>query len=148
MAENGRAERSHVLILALASGAAVRDAARQSGFSERTIYRRLKDAKFRQRVKSAQANMLERGVAMLADSCCDSVQTLRKALQSPDDRVKISAARSILMLAGRLHQSVELEERLAALESRLVDYRGIISNDHRPTTDTPRNGHAPATAPR
>jgi hypothetical protein len=43
--------------------------------------------------------------------------TLRKLLRSDDAKVRLGAARSILESVGKLQESVDLEDRLAALEA-------------------------------
>jgi hypothetical protein len=120
MAENGKEERADArLLTALAAGATVRDAARRAGVSERTAHRRLADPAFRQRVTEARAEMVERALGQLADGASEAVGTLRKLLKAKADPVKLSAARTILEVGNKLRESVELQQRIAALEQRL-----------------------------
>jgi len=54
------------LILALAAGATVREAAEQAGISERTAHRRLADADFRRAVDEARGRMFDAALGRLA----------------------------------------------------------------------------------
>jgi hypothetical protein len=120
MAENGKEARADALLLtALAAGATIRGAARRAGVSERTAHRRLADPAFRQRVTEARAEMVERALGQLADGSSEAVGTLRKLLKAKADFVKLSAARTILEMGNKLRESVELQQRIAALEERL-----------------------------
>jgi len=59
MAENGRRKGDAALLLALASGETVRDAARLAGIGERTATRRLADSTFRRRAVELRAEMMQ-----------------------------------------------------------------------------------------
>lgn len=114
---SGRHGADDQLIALLAGGATNADAAKSAGISERTVYRRMQDPAFRQRVTEARASLIERAVAQLAASASQAVSTLTDLLgfeYPPAQRV--SAARSILELGVKLRESVELEQRIAALE--------------------------------
>jgi len=50
MAHNGKLKPDDTLVLALARGLTVRQAAGEAGFGERTAHRRLADTEFRRRV--------------------------------------------------------------------------------------------------
>ena len=65
MAENGRQKRHDVLVLALAAGQAVRNAAASAGVSERTAFRRLADPDFRRQVHEARAALVQQAVGKL-----------------------------------------------------------------------------------
>src|SRR5262249_42718410 len=56
-AENGRRRGDNALLLALASGQTVRDAARLAGIGERTATRRLADPAYRRRVAELRAEI-------------------------------------------------------------------------------------------
>ena len=57
---NGRKNADNKVILALACGATIESAARQSGVSETTIYRRLNEPSFQLRLREVQADILNR----------------------------------------------------------------------------------------
>lgn len=126
MTENGRQKPRKgeaALLAALAAGATVRDAARQAGISERTASRCMEDPGFRQRVQEAKAEIVARAASQLADAATDAAKTLRDLLEAEADSIKLGAARAILELGTKLRESVELEQRLAALEAGLETRR-------------------------
>lgn len=110
---------TETLILALACGATVEAAARQSGVSDRTVYRRLNEPRFRARVREARAEMVKRAAGMLTAAAGESVRTLL-ALQkdSVTPAVRLGAARAVLELGIKVREMVELEDRIAVLEER------------------------------
>ncbi len=118
MAGSGRKNGDSTLVLALAAGTTVKEAAEQVGVGERTVYRRLEDAEFQRRVAAARSEMLSRGVGMLADATTEAVSTMRKLLAAKSESVQLAAARAILELASRLRESVELEQRITELEQQ------------------------------
>jgi hypothetical protein len=123
MAENGRRKGDDALLLALASGQTVRDAAHAAGVGERTATRRLSDPTFRQRVAEFRAEMVGRATGRLADGMTAAADTLRQLLSAEGASVRLAAARAILELANRLRQDVDLEQRLLAVEQRLLALR-------------------------
>lgn len=88
-----------LLVVALAAGATVKEAAEKAGVSERTAWRRLTDAGFRRCVAEAKAALVTRAVATLADGATKAAETLVAVLESPDPRAQIAAAKVILDLA-------------------------------------------------
>ena len=118
MAEIGRRKGDAALLLALAAGQTVRDAARSAGIGERTATRRVADLDFRRRVAELRAEMVGRALGRMADGMTDAADTLRALLTAEGESVRLGAARSILELGNKLRESVELEQRLQALEER------------------------------
>ena len=123
MAENGRRKGEAALLVALASGMTVRDAAVAAGIGERTATRRVTDPGFRRQVAQLRAHMVQRALGRLADASVQAVDTLRALLSAEADTVKLGAARAILELGNRLRETVELEERIAALEQQQTGWR-------------------------
>lgn len=105
-----------LLIGALASGVSVEVAAKMAGISIRTAYRRLSDPAFARRLTEARDELMRQTLAELIDSASEAVATLRGLLKSPDDRVKLNAAKSTLDQLLRLRETLTLNERLVALE--------------------------------
>ena len=116
MAARGRKNADDALTVALAVGATVQEAARKAGIGERTVYRRLADPAFRRRVAELRGEMIGRALGKMADGMTAAADTLRKLLKAEGESVRLGAARSILELGNKLRESVELEERLCALE--------------------------------
>ncbi len=119
MARAGKKKAAAALLLALACGATVENAARKAGVSERTVYRRLAEPEFRRQLTDLRTDMVQRAAAMLTAASMEAVKNL-VALQNPSisAAVRLGAARSILELGTKLRESAGLEERLAALEQR------------------------------
>ena len=108
------------LVLALACGASPESAALKSGLSPRTVYRRLADPAFRERVNQVRADLARRAAAMLTAAGLGAVQTLTTLQESASsESVRLGAARAVLELGCKLRDVVELAERVAALEARL-----------------------------
>ena len=118
MAEIGRRKGDAALLLALAGGQTLRDAAASAGIGERTATRRVAEPEFRRRVAELRGEMVGRALGRMADGMTDAADTLRALLQAEGESVRLGAARSILELGNKLRESVELEERLSALERR------------------------------
>jgi hypothetical protein len=85
MAEIGRRKRDPALLLALASGQTVRDAARSAGIGERTATRRVADPDFRRWVAELRAEMIGRALGQLPDGITEAAGTLRKLLAADGD---------------------------------------------------------------
>jgi hypothetical protein len=118
MAENGRKNRDTALLTALAGGATVRQAAEQAGVSERTAFRRLADADFAREVDILRAEMVRRAWGKMADGMAEAADTLRQLLRAESESVRLGACRAALEMGVELRESVELEQRLQALEER------------------------------
>ncbi|CEF49318.1 unnamed protein product [uncultured bacterium] len=118
MAEIGRKKGVSALLMALAAGKSVREAARAAGVSERTATRRLADPAFHRRVAELRAEMMGRAVGTMADGAADAAATLRKLLKAKGESVRLGACRALLELGVKLRESVDFEARLAALEGK------------------------------
>jgi hypothetical protein len=116
---NSRKPEGETLVLALACGATVEAAARQADVSERTVYRRLQDPKFRTQVREARAEMVRRAAGMLTAAAGESVRTLLVLQKAPSPpAVRLGAARAVLELGIKVREMVELEARIEALEQQ------------------------------
>jgi hypothetical protein len=120
MSRRVRQDADEALLMALACGATVENAAHKAGMSRRTAQRRLADSVFRQRLSERRADMVQRTAGMLTAASLESVKTLLtlQALPNPAG-VRLGAARSVLDMALKLREASEWEERLMALERRL-----------------------------
>jgi hypothetical protein len=139
MAQFGKRKGDVALVLGLAGGKTVRNAAWDAGVSERTAYRRLDSADFRQQVSQARAEMLVRAVGMLVEASGDAVQVLRRLSKTAkSETVRLGASRSILELGNRLQESVEIETRLCDLERRINEKNASESRGATGRILTPR----------
>ena len=107
-----------LLLASLAAGASVEQAAQAAGLSPRTVYRRLHDSGFQRRLQAARDELVTEALGELTGSAQDAVATLKRLLDASDDRVKLTAARTILEQLLRLRETVQLEQRLSALENQ------------------------------
>ncbi|MHB1424906.1 MAG: hypothetical protein ACYC3I_17175 [Gemmataceae bacterium] len=119
MAENGRRKRDDALMLALASGQTIREAAQTAGVAERTASRRMSETDFRRRVAELRREMISRAMGRLADGMGAAADRLRQLLAANSEAVQLGACRALLELSLKLRESVELEQRLDALEEHL-----------------------------
>ena len=119
MSEIGRRKGDNALVAALAGGATVRDAAQSAGVSERTAHRRLEDPAFARRVTDARSEMLSRAVGTLARTSTAAATALALLLRAESETVRLGAARSILELAAKFHETEQLEHRIAQLEAQM-----------------------------
>ena len=117
MAGGERKNADFALVTALAAGATVEAAAAHAKVSPATVYRRLQQPEFRTRVEEVRRETLERTTAQLSATGLQAVTTLRNLLNADSEHVRLGAARGILELGTRLRESLELEQRLAALEA-------------------------------
>jgi hypothetical protein len=120
VAHRGRKNADEALALALAAGQTLRAAAEVAGISERTATRRRANPAFRQREAELRAGMVQRALGKLADGMAEAADRLRELLRADSESVCLGAARALLELGVKLRESVELEQRLAALEERLT----------------------------
>ena len=110
---------NHTLLMALACGATVAQAAAKAGISERTAYRRLADPAFRARIETLRAEMVQRAAALLIAAAIHAAKTLIDLQNSATPAaVRRRAARDILELSERLRERTVVEKRLAALQNR------------------------------
>jgi hypothetical protein len=121
MAGGGRKSGDTELILAMAAGATVVDAAARSGMAERTVYRRIADPEFSGRVDAARAEMFARAVGQLASASELAVNCLVELLANSSPTVALGAAKAILDAGPRLRDAVELAERIRAIEVKLEE---------------------------
>jgi hypothetical protein len=120
VAHRGRRNADEALALAVASGQTLRDAAAATGIGERTATRRCADPAFRRRVAELRGSMVQLALGRMADGMAEAADKPRQLLAADSESVRLGAARALLELGVKLRESVELAERLDALE-RLVE---------------------------
>lgn len=113
--------RDTALILSLAAGSTPTDAAAKTGLSRRTVYRRLDDPAFRDRVQSERDNLVSSMLGRLADASLIATETLRSVAADEEAPLsaRISSSKAILDYALRAREQVELVDRLRAVEDHL-----------------------------
>jgi hypothetical protein len=119
--QRGKRQADEKLLLALACGATVENAARAAGISPATAYRRLAEPVFRQRLQQVRTDMVSRAAATLTAAGTEAVKTLVVLQQSTAPAaVRLGAARAVLEMGIKLREMADLEERLAALEQQIA----------------------------
>jgi hypothetical protein len=109
-----------VLALTLARGATRQKAAKIAGVSERTVYVRLSDPKFRLRVAEFRRFMIEGAIGKLAMIANKAADVLGQLLEQPNPITRLRAAQAILEQLTRLSEHVELVERLEEVEKTVA----------------------------
>lgn len=106
-------------VLSLAQGESASAAAKAAGVTTRTVERWCADPEFALEVRDTRTELLNAAVGQLAAGAAEAVATLRAATADPEEKghVRVQAARSLLDALLPLRESLDLEQRLAALES-------------------------------
>ena len=109
--------------LALASGANLDEAARQSGAGMSTIKTWMyTQPAFNQRVNDLRAEMTRQALGKLVENMTSAADTLGYlSRKSKSESIRLRASQAIIELGVKLRDSVELEARIAALEGNHVD---------------------------
>jgi transposase len=107
------------LILALAQGKSIREAAAIAGVGETTVYRRRQDPAFRREVSELRMDMYREAAGLLARSMVPAVGTLLSLQKAESEMARLGAARTLLEFGMRISEAIDLAERIAALEERL-----------------------------
>ncbi|GAA4863915.1 helix-turn-helix domain-containing protein [Saccharopolyspora cebuensis] len=107
--------------VSLAGGARPQDIARELGISPRTIRRWLADPDFAAEVRSMRMDMLNAAVGELTAGATEAVAALRRALSDDDGRNSVQAARVMLEFVLAMRESLDHDQRIAALESAAAE---------------------------
>jgi hypothetical protein len=107
------------LLVALASGATIKRAAKVAGVSVATVMRRMDEEDFRRELARLRSEMVDRAIGRLAASMAAASTTLRRLLRASSETVRLGASRAIVELYVRAKEAGELEERLSELEALL-----------------------------
>ena len=120
MAVGRKKKADAALVVALACGASPESAAQKTGLSVRTVYRRQADPAFRAQVNAVHADMVRRSASLFTAASMPAIKTITTLQESAaSEAVRLGAARAIIELGCKLRESVELMERMAAVEARL-----------------------------
>jgi Skp family chaperone for outer membrane proteins len=133
MERSGTPAGDEELILALAAGASVREAAERAGVDERTVHRRLADADFRRAVSQAWDRMFDAARDRLAGLASKATETLQRLMESEKPSAAAGAAKTVLELGPRLRKVAEFEERLSRLKKTTPTKRPTATKGPRAT---------------
>src|SRR5271166_3738990 len=110
------------LLLLLACGASAESAARQTGVSESTVRRRLKDPDFVRKLHKQRAEMHLRIANQLTAAGTEGVRTMVQLMQPNNTgSVRLGAARTVVELSSKVRETADLALRLAELEQRIAE---------------------------
>lgn len=107
------------ILAALLSTSTVKQAARESGLSPNTIYKRLNDPEFSDRYYEARLELLKGHVATLHGFLGAAIGTLGQIMVNPDasPQTRLNAAEAIIRNCLKLTEEVDILKRLEALEN-------------------------------
>lgn len=119
MPDNAPRRRTAAVVAAahLACGATICETAAAVGVDEKTLYRWRQNPAFRRRVARLRDAAIQDALGRLTASLTKAADTLVALLDSPDPKVRLSAARELLVAVSRLRLETELADRLTALEN-------------------------------
>jgi len=107
---------------ALLVSSSVEDAARRSGLSARTVHRYLSSGEFADAFRERLRTRVDLASARLQSATGDAVECLVEVMndQSASHGVRTRAAVSVIELSWRWLETNEFEDRLSALEQRIL----------------------------
>jgi hypothetical protein len=107
------------LIAHLAASVSPAGAAKLAGGSEATVYRRLANPAFRQRVEKARSDFWERALCVISKGAAESAIVLRRLLRSDDGRLKLQAAKVLIGQGMKVREVVEQARQLEELRKEI-----------------------------
>lgn len=115
--------RQTALIVSLVSGGDIASACVDAGIARRTGHRWLKEPAFAAALRSAETEVLTATSRRLALLGARAVQVLSDVLDDPEapPTVRVRAADAVLSRLLALRESVQLEERISAIEVMLAE---------------------------
>ncbi len=112
------------LILALASGLPIKDAASKAGVCEKTAYRRYADPEFRTRIDAMRSQMVQDAIGRLASiggDAGDRIKKLIKGGKGIGPSVQLGACRAAFEFMFRGHEQDVLARQYAEMRRELDD---------------------------
>jgi hypothetical protein len=123
---NDLTDKQRRAISALLSEATTKKAAEAAKVGETTIHRWLNDPVFSTALKESRERVFESTLAALQGASAKAVETLRDVMK--DDKAqasaRVSAAKTVLDIAIKVREQLNLSERLRLVEEQLKLQRG------------------------
>lgn len=110
--------RQYNAIASLMSTPNVRQAAKDCGVTERTLYRWLRTSEFQAEYRAARRDATQQAIARVQQVSGAAVSVLASLMASSPPATKLGAARTILEFAIKAVELEDLAARLEALEAR------------------------------
>ena len=117
----GRDHEDELLKAALSAGMTYVAAAAVAGVSERTVRRRMRDARFATEVSTRRGEHVAALTGQLLTAGTDAIVVLRDCMDAESEAVRLRAAQLVLTLGTQLRHAQELEDRLSLLEAAIAD---------------------------
>jgi hypothetical protein len=105
------------LIAELTKGQSYIGAAETLGINEKTVRRRMADETFRHKLNEARSQVLDVTLSRLSAITVEAADCLASLLHSKSDMARLGASRTILEVAPKLREHLELEDRVRVLEA-------------------------------
>ena len=120
MAQGGTDSRLELVAAALATGGSIIDAATRFGVGRRTIHRWMAESEFRYRISELRSELLSEAAGRSAGAICEALATLQEILTDGEQsgNVRVSAARCLIDSCLKIRETVDLDDRLKALEQQ------------------------------
>jgi hypothetical protein len=106
------------LVIALASGSSIAEAADAANVSLRSAERYAATGQVKSRVTEIRDRLFSEAVHVLANSASSAARAMRELIDSTDERVRLAAAKATLELGPQLAEFGDVFDRLSALEAR------------------------------
>lgn len=90
-----------------------------------TVYRKLANPKFRCRVARLRQQFIRAALGRMADYMTAAADQLVELLSNEDPRLRLRAARTLIVMALKLRDSVDLNDRIHTVESKLARRRAF-----------------------
>lgn len=117
MPHRGRSEADEVLAAALAAGDTFKSAATAAKVSEKTVWRRMRDATFAARVNELRAGFMRQAAGRLAQRMTMATDTLVELLADKDSNVRARAASAILQHGIRVVEITEMRQEILEIKA-------------------------------
>lgn len=120
MAQGGTDSRRELVAAALATGGSIIDTATRFGVGRRTIHRWMAESEFRYRISELRSELLSEAAGRSAGAICEALATLQEILTDGEQsgNVRVSAARCLIDSCLKIRETVDLDDRLKALEQQ------------------------------
>ena len=108
-------------VAALISESTMGIAAHKAGIGEATLFRWMKEPRFRTAYREARRQVVDGAIGHLQTACSEAVETLREVAKDAEASAasRVSAARAILEIALKAVELQDIEERIEELEEAM-----------------------------